>query len=69
MPMKRVKQTTPATAVTVAGGAGGGLGFLVSWALSAAGVDVPPGGEAAITGMLAWVFGYFAPGGRKGDPR
>lgn len=63
------KQKTPATAVMVGGGAGGGVGFLVSWALAAVGVDVPPGGEAAITSVLALLLGYFAPGGRKGDPR
>lgn len=67
--MERVKQKTPATAVMVGGGAGGGLGFFVSWALNAAGVDVPPGGEAAITSALSLLIGYFAPGGRRGDPR
>lgn len=68
--MERVKkQKTPATAVAVGAAGGGGIGFFVSWALAAAGVEVPPGGESAITSAIGLLFAYFAPGGRKGDPR
>lgn len=67
--MERVKQKTPATAVTVGAGGGFGLGFLISWVLTANGVEVPPGGESAIASAVGLVLGYFAPGGRKGDPR
>lgn len=63
------KHAAPAMAVMVGGGAGTSVGTLIEIVAAAAGKPLPPGTGSAITGVIGMLVAYFAPGGRKGDPR
>lgn len=67
--MEAKKQKTPATAVTVGAAGGGGVGVLIEIFANAVGHPLPPGAGSAITSVIGMLAGYFAPGGRRGDPR
>lgn len=64
--MARRKQ--PSNAVLTGGALGTSTGTLIELAAAAAGLPLPVGTGAALTGLLTAFFAWKARGGRKGEP-